>query len=48
MLEQLSRDPYPYPQIRIRKADSLFDYEYDDFEIVNYRYHPTIKAPVAV
>ena len=48
VLEQLSRDPYPYPQIRIRKADSLFDYEYDDFEIVNYRYHPTIKAPVAV
>ena len=48
VLEQLGRDPYPYPQIRIRKADSLFDYEYDDFEIVNYRYHPTIKAPVAV
>lgn len=48
VLEQLSRTPYPYPQIRIRKADSLFDYDYSDFEIVNYQHHPTIKAPVAV
>ena len=48
VLEQLSRDPYPYPQIRINKADSLFDYDYSDFEIVGYRHHPTIKAPVAV
>ena len=48
VLEQLSRDPYPYPQIRINKADSLFDYDYSDFEIVGYQHHPTIKAPVAV
>ncbi|WP_204314813.1 thymidylate synthase [Bifidobacterium aerophilum] len=48
VLEQLGRDPYPYPQIRIRKADSLFDYDYEDFEIVGYQHHPTIKAPVAV
>lgn len=48
VLEQLSRDPYPYPQIRINKAASLFDYDYSDFEIVGYRHHPTIKAPVAV
>ena len=48
VLEQLSRTPYPYPQIRIRKADSLFGYDYSDFEIVNYQHHPTIKAPVAV
>ena len=48
VLEQLSRDPYPYPQIRINKAASLFDYDYSDFEIVDYRHHPTIKAPVAV
>ena len=48
VLEQLSRTPYSYPQIRIRKADSLFDYDYSDFEIVNYQHHPTIKAPVAV
>ena len=48
VLEQLGRTPYPYPKIRINKADSLFDYDYDDFEIVDYRHHPTIKAPVAV
>ncbi|MEE1295397.1 MAG: thymidylate synthase [Bifidobacterium sp.] len=48
VLEQLSREPYPYPTMRIRKADSIFDYDYDDFEIVDYQYHPTIKAPVAV
>ena len=48
VLEQLSRTPYPYPQIEIRKADSLFDYTYDDFKIVGYQHHPTIKAPVAV
>ncbi|MFD0705464.1 thymidylate synthase [Alloscardovia venturai] len=48
VLEQLSREPYPYPQMVLKKADSIFDYSYDDFEIVNYRYHPTIKAPVAV
>jgi thymidylate synthase len=48
VLEQLSRKPYPYPQIAIRKADSLFDYAYEDFEIVGYRHHPTIKAPIAV
>lgn len=49
MKEQLSRAPYPYPTLSIkRKPDSLFDYHYDDFEIVNYRHHPPIKAPVAV
>ncbi|WP_317642556.1 thymidylate synthase [Bombiscardovia apis] len=48
ILEQLSRKPYPYPQIKIRKADSIFDYSYDDFEIVGYEHHPAIKAPVAV
>lgn len=48
VLEQLSRTPYPYPTMKIRKADSIFDYDYDDFEIVDYRYHPTIKAPIAV
>ncbi|HET8795081.1 MAG TPA: thymidylate synthase [Arthrobacter sp.] len=47
--EQLMRDAYPYPQLQIRrKPDSIFDYEYEDFEIVNYQHHPTIKAPVAV
>jgi thymidylate synthase len=47
--EQLSREPYPLPQLKIhRKPDSLFDYQFEDFEIVNYQCHPHIKAPVAV
>lgn len=47
--EQLSRDPYPYPRLNIlRKPASLFEYEYEDFEIVDYQAHPHIKAPVAV
>ncbi len=46
---QLSRKPFPYPTLNIkRKPESLFDYRYDDFEIVGYEFHPHIKAPVAV
>ena len=45
---QLSREPYPYPELRLRRADSLFDYTYDHLEMVGYRHHPGIKAPVAV
>lgn len=46
---QLSRTPFALPQLVIkRKPDSLFDYQYDDFEIVNYQAHPHIKAEVAV
>lgn len=47
--EQLSREPYPYPQVRIKRTpQSIFDYEYEDFEVLNYQHHPTIKAPIAV
>ena len=47
--EQLSRDVLPLPQLRIkRRPDSIFDYQYDDFEILNYESHPHIKAAVAV
>ncbi|TCT10999.1 thymidylate synthase [Paralcaligenes ureilyticus] len=47
--EQLSRTPFPYPQLVIqRKPASIFDYRYEDFEIVGYESHPHIKAPVAV
>jgi thymidylate synthase len=46
--EQLSREVYSFPELRLRKADSLFDYEFEDFEVVDYRHHPTLKAPVAV
>ena len=45
---QLSRDPYPYPTLRLRERESIFDYEYDDVEVLDYRSHPGIKAPVAV
>jgi thymidylate synthase len=46
---QLSRTPYPLPGLKIlRKAPSLFDYAYEDFEIVGYRHHAAIKAPIAV
>lgn len=47
--EQLSREPYPYPQLKIlRKPDSIFEYRFEDFEFENYQHHPHIKAPVAV
>ena len=47
--EQLSRSTFPIPTLRIlRRPDSIFDYEYEDFELVNYQFHPSIKAPVAV
>jgi thymidylate synthase len=47
--EQLSRAPYPYPTLRIlRKPASLFDYQFEDFEVADYQCHPAIKAPVAV
>ncbi len=46
---QLSRTPFPLPQLIIkRKPVSLFAYQFDDFEIVNYQAHPHIKAEVAV
>jgi thymidylate synthase len=46
---QLKREPYPSPQLVIkRKPDSLFDYQFDDFEFINYQAHPSIKAPIAV
>lgn len=46
---QLSRDPYPLPEMRINpEVKSIFDFKYDDFELVNYQYHPFIKAPIAV
>jgi len=47
--EQLGRLPYPYPVLNIkRKPDSIFDYAYEDFEVLEYQHHPAIKAPVAV
>jgi thymidylate synthase len=46
---QLSREPLPLPQLSIkRKPDSIFEYQFEDFEIINYQAHPSIKAPIAV
>jgi len=46
---QLSREPFDLPQLTIRrKPASIFEYQYEDFEIVNYQPHPGIKAPIAV
>ena len=46
---QLSREPFPLPTLNIkRKPASIFDYQFEDFEILNYQSHPGIKAPIAV
>ncbi|ROZ63458.1 thymidylate synthase [Kocuria soli] len=46
---QLAREPYPYPQVRFtRRPESIFDYDYEDIELLDYQHHPGIKAPVAV
>ncbi|TAK81699.1 MAG: thymidylate synthase [Aquabacterium sp.] len=46
---QLARTPHPYPVLNIkRRPDSIFDYAYEDFEVLDYQHHAPIKAPVAV
>ncbi len=46
---QLSRQPLPLPELSIkRRPSTLFEYEFEDFEILNYQAHPSIKAPIAV
>lgn len=46
---QLTREPYPLPKLVIkRKPESIFDYKYEDFEVVGYQSHPHIAMPVAV
>jgi thymidylate synthase len=43
------RVPFPQPKLAIRrKPPSLFDYSFEDFEILDYHFHPAIKAPIAV
>lgn len=46
--EQLGREPLPLPTLKLNKRDSIFDYTFEDVEIVDYQHHPAIKAPVAV
>jgi len=46
---QLSREPFPLPQMRLNPdRRELFDFRYEDFELVNYECHPGIRAPIAV
>lgn len=47
--EQLSREPRPLPRLNIlRRPDSIYDYRFEDFELLDYNPHPHIAAPVAV
>jgi thymidylate synthase len=47
--EQLRREPYPLPRMRLNpEVKSLYDFRYEDFELVDYRCHPAIAAPIAV
>lgn len=47
--EQLSREPYPLPEMKINSAVSdIFSFNYDDFELINYQAHPKISAPIAI
>ena len=49
VLKQLSRTPKPLPQLTIkRKPASIFDYEFEDFDVLNYECDPGIKAPIAI
>lgn len=46
---QLQRIPYTLPTMEIlRKPATLFDYNYEDFELVDYKFHPAIPAPIAI
>ncbi len=46
---QLARTPYPLPEMRLNKeVDNIFNFKYEDFELVNYQAHPRISAPIAI
>lgn len=47
--EQLTREPYTLPKLSIkRKPNSIFDYAYEDFELLDYQSHPHISAPISI
>jgi thymidylate synthase len=46
---QVNRQPYPLPQMRISPSiESIFDFDYGDFELINYQSHPAIKADISI
>jgi thymidylate synthase len=46
---QLTRKPFPLPQMKVNpEVKNIFDFKFEDFELMNYQSHPSIKAPVAV
>ena len=47
--QQLARDPFPLPTMQMNPAvDSIFDFRFEDFELLNYQSHPHIAAPISV
>ena len=47
--EQLKREPYELPKLNLkRKPNSIFDYNYEDFELIDYKSHPHISAPISI
>lgn len=46
--EQISREPFPFPRLTLRRAASLFEYDFDDVVVEGYTHHPSIAAPIAV
>ena len=46
--EQLSRKPHELPNLKINEKENLFDFNFNDFELLNYQSHPFISAPIAV
>ena len=46
---QLSREPFPLPEMKINpEVKNIFDFKYNDFELINYQAHPHIKGDVAI
>ena len=47
--QQLAREPYPLPQMKLNPdVQSIFEFRYEDFELIGYQSHPRIAAPIAV
>jgi thymidylate synthase len=46
---QLNRQPMPLPAMKLNsEVKNIFDFKFEDFSLENYKFHPPIKAPVAV